>query len=287
MTAIEIIKSQASRPDQLVMMVFFTTFILGEMVISSFRSVKLYATKDTLNNLFLAILTFVSIAAVKGGVFVMFDYLYAHRVFTFSLESWYLVALYWALLFLINDFMFYVFHWIAHKSRFFWALHVAHHNSKEYNFTVSIRGLFLLQIFKFPLWGIMPLLGFEPIDVFFTDSIVYFYQFWVHTKLIGKLGFLERFMQTPVNHSVHHSVKPELLNKNLGGVFIFWDKLFGTYAQTDEEIEYGIPNNIDSDNPWIIGMHEFMVIWREVKAPGLSFRERFNIVFGDLPFRKY
>ena len=164
---------------------------------------------------------------------------------------------------------------------------MAHHNSTEYNFTVSIRGLFLLQVFKFPLWGIMPLLGFEPMDVFFMDSIVYFYQFWVHTKLIGRLGILEEFMQTPMNHAVHHSVKPEYLNKNLGGIFIIWDRLFGTFIKTDEEIEFGIPNNIDSESPWVIAMHEFISIWREVQKPGLSLAKRFAIVFGDLPFRKY
>mgnify|MGYP000720856506 CR=1 FL=1 len=287
MTVLEIIQSQAARTDQIVMIVFFVSFIVGEIVISSFKTVKLYSTKDTFTNLFLAVLTFVSIASVKGGVFIMFDFLYEHRLFTFSKETVVMSVLYWSLLFLLNDLMFYVFHWIAHKSRFFWALHVAHHNSKQYNFTVSIRGLFLLQVFKFPLWGIMPYFGFEPLDVFFTDSLVYFYQFWVHTRLIGKLGLLEKIMQTPVNHSVHHSVDPNLLNKNLGGVFIFWDKLFGTYAETDEEIEFGIPNNIDTENPWVVGMHEFIVIWREVKQPDLSLKERFDIVFGDLPFRKY
>lgn len=287
MTILEIIKGQVERMDQVVMVIFFVSFIVGELIISSFRTVKLYSTKDTITNLILAILTFISIAAVKGGVFIMFDFLYEHRLFTFTKQPWYLAVLYWVLLFVFNDLMFYVFHWIAHKSRFFWALHVAHHNSKEYNFTVSIRGLFLLQVFKFPLWGIMPYFGFQPLDVFFTDSLVYFYQFWVHTQLVGKLGFLEKFMQTPVNHSVHHSKDRNLLNKNLGGVFIFWDKLFGTYAETDKQIEFGIPNNIETENPWVVGMHEFIVIWRELKQPGLTFKQRFAIVFGDLPFRKY
>lgn len=287
MNVTEIIKEQMARPDQLIMMVFFLTFIFGEMIISSFRSVKLYRTKDTINNLILGVLTFLAVASVKGGVYVMFDFLYEHRLFDLKEESGFNMVIYWLVLLLINDFMFYAFHWLAHKSRFFWALHVAHHNSTEYNFTVSIRGLFLLQVFKFPLWGIMPLLGFNPIDVFFMDSIVYFYQFWVHTKLIGRLGILEEFMQTPMNHAIHHSVKPELLNKNLGGVFIIWDRLFGTYLKTDEEIEFGIPNNINSENTWVIAMHEFVSIWREVKQPGLSLSQRFTIVFGDLPFRKY
>ena len=287
MTITEIIQQQLERPDQVFMVVFFVSFILGEMVFSSFRSVKLYATKDTLNNLLLGALTFVAIASVKGGVFVMFEWVHEYKLFELSKEPGFHVFLYWALLLVLNDFMFYVFHLIAHKSRFFWALHVAHHNSKEYNFTVSIRGLFLLQIFKFPLWAVMPWIGFDPIDVFFMDSIVYFYQFWVHTKLIGRLGFFEKFMQTPKNHAIHHSIKPDLLSKNLGGVFIIWDRLFGTYLNTQEEIEFGIPNNIDSDNPWVIGMHEFKSIWIELKQPGLSFGQRFYIIFGDLPFNRY
>ncbi len=287
MNVIEVIENQAARPDQIFMILFFVTFIVGEMVVSAYQTTKLYEIKDTLTNMFLAILTFIAIISVKGIVFVWFSFAYEHRIFDLAKEPWYLAVFYWAALILFNDFMFYVFHWIAHKSRFFWALHVAHHNSEQYNLTVSIRGLFLLQVFKFPLWTVMPWFGFSPIDVFFTDSIVYFYQFWVHTKLIGKLGVLEEFMQTPVNHSLHHSNDPELLNKNLGGIFIIWDKMFGTFKKTDEEIVYGIPNNIETQNPWVVGMHEFVVIWREVKQPGLTFKERFNIVFGDLPFRKY
>lgn len=287
MDVVEVFQSQATRIDQLVMAVVFILFIAGEMIVSTFRTSKLYKVNDTLTNMFLALLTFIAIASVKGLVFILFNYAYQHRLFDLTSEPWYYAVLYWGALILFNDFMFYVFHWIAHKSRFFWALHVAHHNSTEYNFTVSIRGLFLLQVFKFPLWAVMPWLGFSPIDVFFTDSIVYFYQFWVHTKLIGRLGFLEKFMQTPVNHSVHHSKKPELLNKNLGGIFIIWDRLFGTYVKTNEEIEFGIPNNIETQNPWVVGMHEFIVIWREVKQPGLSFKQRFDIIFGELPFNKY
>ena len=287
MSAVEIIKQQLARPDQVIMVTFFVTFILGEIIVSSFRSVKLYSTKDTLNNLFLGALTFIAIASVKGGVFIMFDWVYAHKLFEFSKEPGFHVFIYWLSLLVINDLMFYAFHFITHKSRFFWALHVAHHNSKEYNFTVSIRGLFLLQIFKFPLWTVMPWLGFHPIDVFFMDSIIYFYQFWVHTKLIGRLGFLETFMQTPKNHAVHHSVKPELLNKNLGGVFIIWDRIFGTYYNTEEEIEFGIPNNIQSENPWVIGMHEFKSIFNDLKQPGLSLTKRFHIIFGELPFNRF
>jgi sterol desaturase/sphingolipid hydroxylase (fatty acid hydroxylase superfamily) len=287
MSIAEIIKDQVERPDQIVMVLFFTVFILGELIVSSFRTARVYNTKDTVNNLFMGLLTFVSIASVKGGVYLLFELLYQHRFFSFSKIEIGNAIVYWGLLLLINDFMFYAFHWMAHRIRFFWALHVAHHNSEEYNFTVSIRGLFLLQLFKFPLWGVMPLFGFEPIDVFFMDSLVYFYQFWVHTKLIGRLGFLEGFLQTPVNHSVHHSEKPELLNKNLGGVFIIWDRIFGTYYRTNEKIKFGIPNNINSQNPWIIMMHEFVCIWREVKQPDLSLWQRFKIVFGDLPFNKY
>ena len=288
MNTIEVILNQAARPDQIFMIVFFVTFIVGEMVASAYRTTKLYEVKDTLTNMFLGVLTFGAIVSVKGMVFVMFSFAYEHRLFDLAKEPWYIGALYWTALLFFNDFMFYIFHLLAHKSRFFWALHVAHHNSKEYNFTVSIRGLFLLQVFKFPLWTVMPWFGFHPIDVFFTDSIVYFYQFWVHTKLIGKLGFLEEFMQTPVNHAVHHSDNPNLLNKNLGGIFIIWDRLFGTYAKVDEEItQFGIPNNIETQNPWVVGMHEFVLIWRELKQPGKSLKERFNIVFGEIPFRKY
>ncbi len=284
----EIFSQQAARLDQIAMMIFFVTFIIGEMIVSAYRSVKLYEKGDTLTNLLTGLITFFAIAAVKGLVFVLFDFVYTYRLFDLTtLREGSLISKvgYWTLLILFNDFMFYVFHWIAHKSRFFWALHVAHHNSTKYNFTVSIRGLFLLQVFKFPLWAVMPWLGFDPLDVFFTDSIVYFYQFWVHTQLIGRLGFLEHFMQTPRNHAVHHSDDPNLLNKNLGGIFVIWDRLFGTYIRYDGELKYGIPNNIGTNNPLTVMFHEFVAIWKDIRQPGLSMKERWNLVFGDLPFR--
>lgn len=287
MTIIDIIKQQTLRVDQIAMIIFFVSFIVGEMVLSAYRTTKLYEVKDTLTNLFLGFLTFIAIVSVKGGVFIMFSYAYEYRIFDLVKSPWYFAVGYWLVLLLFNDLMFYVFHYIAHKSRFFWALHVAHHNSKKFNFSVSIRGLFLLQVFKFPLWTIMPFLGFEPMDIFFMDSIIYFYQFWIHTELIGKLGILEKFMNTPVHHAVHHSDDPNLLNKNLGGVFIIWDRMFGTFAETNQPIHYGIPNNIETQNPLVVGFHEFVVIWREFKKPGQSIKQRWNIVFGDLPFKKY
>lgn len=287
MSIIEIIKGQTVRPDQIAMITFFVSFILGEMIISAYRTTKLYELKDTLTNMFLGVLTFLAIVSVKGGVFIMFTYAYEYRLFDLIQTPWYYGVAYWVALLLLNDLMFYVFHFIAHKSRFFWALHVAHHNSKRFNFSVSIRGLFLLQVFKFPLWTIMPLLGFEPLDIFVMDSIIYFYQFWIHTELIGKLGFLEKFMNTPTHHQIHHSTTPELLNKNLGGVFIIWDRMFGTFAETKEPIQYGIPNNIETENPWVVGFHEFIVILRDLRQPGLTWKQRWDIVFGDLPFKKY
>ena len=189
--------------------------------------------------------------------------------------SWYS----WAALVVVNDFIYYVFHRLGHRSRFMWAFHVTHHSSQKYNFSVAVRlNLFILPLhflFMLPL----ALLGFRPEAILAINSITTLYQLWVHTELVGKLGFLDRILNTPSNHRVHHGSNPQYLDRNYGAMFIFWDHLFGTYEPELEPVVYGLTRNVGSHNPVTLTFHEARAMFRDVARPG-PLRQRLMYLFG-------
>ncbi|MEK7254965.1 MAG: sterol desaturase family protein [Bacteroidota bacterium] len=267
--------------EQLVVMLVFFAFIGAEILISSIRHVKLYEAKDTLANLALGFATFVTILALKGVGLTVFGYFHQFALFDIDMSRWYS----WVALLLVNDFLFYLLHRLAHASRFFYAFHQPHHSSGKYNFSVSVRGNFALQFLKYPLWIVMPLLGFDPWAILLTDSILYLYQMWIHTELIGKLGPLEWVFNTPTHHRVHHSNLPGNLVKNCGGIFIIWDRLFGTFKASDEKLTYGVPNDVHSSNPVRIAFQEFVDLVKDLGRPG-GLKEKLDLLFGTPRYGK-
>ena len=161
-----------------------------------------------------------------------------------------------------------------------WAFHITHHSSRRYNFTVAVRlNLFILPlhfVFMLPL----AILGFSPELIIAVNSLTTLYQLWVHTELIGNLGFLDRIFNTPSNHRVHHGKNPHYLDRNYGAIFIFWDRLFGTYEPEVEAPVYGLTHNVDSHNPFTLTFHEVQAMWRDVAQPG-SLRQRLRYIFGS------
>jgi sterol desaturase/sphingolipid hydroxylase (fatty acid hydroxylase superfamily) len=192
----------------------------------------------------------------------------------FELVPWELPSYSWAwvlLGLLINDFLFYWYHRLSHTTRFFWALHVAHHSSEKMNITTAIRGNFVNNLFHAIFWIPMLLMGFPPIIVIMSDSFSYFYQLWLHTRIIPKLGPLEYVLNTPSHHRVHHGSNPQYIDKNYGAVFIFWDKLFGTFEEEDEPVRYGLTKPFDARNPLTVAFYEFGAVFRAVASRrGLS-----------------
>lgn len=152
----------------------------------------------------------------------------------------------WILLFLFTDFMWYWYHRFGHEVNLFWAVHVVHHQSDDYNFTVSARITVFQAAARCLFWAVLPLLGFPPAMITFFLLIHGTYPFFTHTQLIGKLGWLEYFMVTPSHHRVHHSSNPAYLDKNYGDVLIIWDKLFGTFAKEEEAPVYGLTTPLKS-----------------------------------------
>ena len=172
-----------------------------------------------------------------------------------------------ALCFVLDDLAYYVFHRSAHRVRWFWASHVIHHSSQHYNLTTALRqtwtGFWSLSFaFRLPLL----LLGFDVRLVLFVAGINLIYQFWVHTEAVRRLpAQLEWLLNTPSHHRVHHGSNPRYLDRNYGGVFIVWDRLFGTFEPEVEPVRYGLVHNIASFNPLVAATHEWVAILRDLR----------------------
>lgn len=184
--------------------------------------------------------------------------------------------------FLLQDFLYYWFHRASHNIHWFWAAHVAHHSSTHMNFSTAFRQSLMYPVAGMWLfWTPMILIGFDPIVVFAVVALNLAFQFFVHTKIVGKLGWLEKVFNTPSNHRVHHSINEQYIDKNYAGVLVIWDRMFGTYVEEDETdpCRYGIIGQLNSNNPIKISFHQWLHMFREVKNAA-SWRARYEALFG-------
>lgn len=154
--------------------------------------------------------------------------------------------------FMVLDFAGYWVHRIDHKINFFWNSHIVHHSSEEYNLACALRQSIssFVRLFSFLLIP-AALLGVPAIVIATVAPIHLFAQFWYHTRHIGRMGFLEKIIVTPSHHRVHHAFNKEYLDKNFSQIFIFWDKLFGTFQEELKDVPpvYGITRPVRTWNP--------------------------------------
>ncbi len=177
------------------------------------------------------------------------------------------------------DFSRYWAHRIAHEQRFWWATHVTHHSSEQYNFSVSFR-LSWTQHIKLVFFLPAVMIGFDPIIFFICSQIETLYQFWIHTEFIKKLPKpIEYFFTTPSHHRVHHAINERYIYKNYGSTFIFWDRMFGTFQEEDEKPIYGITQPVNSYNPVFLVFHEWIDIFRDMRR-SVGFRNKLKMLFG-------
>ena len=174
----------------------------------------------------------------------------------------------WVLLFFLDDFIYYWFHRLNHEVRIFWAGHVNHHSAVRMHYVTALRQGVGERVHKYLFWMPLPLLGFDALMVFLMMSINLFYQFWTHTETIKRLPkVVEFFMNTPSHHRVHHASNIRYLDCNHAGVFIIWDRLFGTFSEENEGEApcYGLTTNLESQRPVNVLTHEYKAIYRDVK----------------------
>ncbi len=177
------------------------------------------------------------------------------------------------------DFLYYWDHRWMHEVRVMWANHVTHHSGERYNLSTALRQPWSGYL-TFWVFAPMPLLGFDTKTIRRAGQLNLLYQYWIHTEVIDRLHpNVERYLNTPSHHRVHHGANQQYLDKNYGGILIVWDKLFGTFEPELRRIKYGLTKNIHTYNPIKIGYHEFVDIARDVRH-ATTWKARFHHVFG-------
>jgi sterol desaturase/sphingolipid hydroxylase (fatty acid hydroxylase superfamily) len=159
----------------------------------------------------------------------------------------------------------YWFHRLSHEVNLLWTAHVVHHQSRFFNLSVGLRTSLFVPIFNVFFYFIFPVLGFDPADVLLIAFIQGMYQLLIHTKLIGKLGWLEYVFVTPSAHRVHHGSNAEYLDKNYGKVFIVWDRLWKTFEEETVTVTYGLKIPQPQENPWQTVMNPMRTLLRVVR----------------------
>ncbi|MEZ4456481.1 MAG: sterol desaturase family protein [Gemmatimonadales bacterium] len=186
----------------------------------------------------------------------------------------------WTAVFVIDDFAYYWLHRLSHEVNILWAGHVVHHSSEEYNLTVALRQSSLHGLFGWVFYMPLALLGIPVTMWVVCHGLNLIYQFWIHTREVNRLPrSAEAVLNTPSHHRVHHGVNPQYQDKNYAGVFIVWDRLFGSFEPEVEEPVYGITKPLGSWNPVWANLHVFVQIWRLARRAS-TWRDRVRIVFG-------
>ena len=238
----------------------FIALIIIEVVINAKKNLNLYKFKDSTANITMGLGSVVIGLLTKTFAFFVFLWIYQFRLFEIP-NTWWM----WGLLLLADDVTFYWYHRLAHQIRFFWAAHVQHHSSEHMNFSVALRQSWGEPFIKFLFYIWLPFIGFNPVYILIMQAISLVYQFFPHTKLVGKLGPIEWIFNTPSHHRVHHATQVQYLDKNHAGILIIWDRMFGTFQKEIEVPTYGITVNINSFNPLKIASHEYISLWQDMR----------------------
>jgi sterol desaturase/sphingolipid hydroxylase (fatty acid hydroxylase superfamily) len=229
----------------------YVAMIVIERIAYVFHDRGAWNERDARVNVINNSITAIGDAFIGGPLFVAVYFLVYDNVRLFDVPFlWWG----WMLAFILNDLAYYLDHRIAHRTGFFWALHIVHHSSKEMNLTVSARGsIFALAgTTSFCYFLLLAMLG-VPFMMFIAAK--FFANLWGifnHTRIVHRMGFLENWLATPANHRVHHGTDIKYLDKNYGQVLIIWDRLFGSFQREEEEPIYGLVKQLESDSIWDI-----------------------------------
>ena len=175
------------------------------------------------------------------------------------------------------DAIYYWNHRLSHESRWLWAVHVVHHSSERYNLSTALRQPVFEGVTLTVPYGLLALLGIQPAVIENARALNLIYQFWIHTEVVRSIGWLEKVLNTPSHHRVHHGSNRAYLDRNHGSILIIWDKLFGTFEPEGEPVVYGLTRDIETFNPARIATHELRDIARDV-AGSRTWSDRFGFL---------
>jgi sterol desaturase/sphingolipid hydroxylase (fatty acid hydroxylase superfamily) len=255
--------------------IFFVTMLLEWLLTLKHDDVRGYWAKDWVANIGMGLGNLAVMFTFKSLTLLIFLAVYQYRWFELPAEAWWA----WLLLIPCEDFCYYWFHRASHEVRFFWAAHVNHHSATSYNLSTALRQSWTSPLFSWVFWLPLPLLGFHPLMVFGAQSVSLLYQYWIHTELIDKMGPFEWLFNTPSHHRVHHGSDHRYLDRNHAGIFILWDRLFGTFEPEAQRPHYGLTNNINSYNVLVVAFHEWQAMIRAI-ARAKTWRGRLWYLLG-------
>lgn len=231
-----------------------------ELIAERLRGTDYYRVNDALTSLATGTLNQIMRTTKLLIPFTVYVFVYQQFAF-FELQN---TPAVWVLAFVLYDFCYYWNHRLGHEMNLLWAAHVVHHSSEEYNLSTALRQTgtsYLSFIFYIP----GALLGIDPLTFATVGAINLVYQFWVHTQHIGKLGWADRVFVTPSNHRVHHAQNGVYIDRNYGGVFVLWDRLFGSFQEELDEqpVIFGIRGALQTWNPIWANLHVYSQLFND------------------------
>jgi alkylglycerol monooxygenase len=240
--------------------VFFAAIVV-EALVDRARKTRMYRFGSAIADLEVGVASQVGDVFLRGLGVLVYAWVYRFRFFEFAEGS----VWPWVIGLVGIDFVYYWWHRASHVVNVLWAVHAVHHQSEDFNLAVALRQPAFETLTIIPFHLPLALLGVEPWIYASCYAIDLIYQFWIHSELPGKLGVLERVLNTPSSHRVHHGIEPKYLDKNYGGILVVWDRLFGTYQPEEERPTYGVTHALQSYNPVWANLSPFYDIARRAR----------------------
>ena len=238
--------------------IFFIAIAFEVWLLHRKKKLALYDLADALTSAHMGIFMLIFSVFINVAVYtVVYD--------NFRLAEWPMDSIVlWVLALLFYDFCYYWVHRLGHEVSFVWASHIVHHSSEYYNLSTAMRqtasGKAVVWIFYLP----MALMGVPPKMFVIVGLIDLLYQFWVHTELVGRMGWFDRVFVSPSNHRVHHGQNDYCIDKNYGGLLVIWERMIGTFAEerVGEKITYGVRKPLQSYNILWGNLHYYVDLWK-------------------------
>lgn len=249
----------------LILLVIYLLMILTERCLAAWLRDDRRDVRSDLSNAAVSALPAIVSALGVGALFVgLYQMVYQFRLFDVPGDRIWA----WALVFLVHEFCYYLDHRLAHRIGFFWAFHQVHHGSNHMDLTVASRGSVFDGLVQWTYWIIPPLLGIPLIHLLVVKFFTSPWGIFNHTRLVGRLGWLDSILATPANHRVHHGRQAKYLDRNYGQVTVLFDRAFGSFQREEEEPDYGLVTRVESLNPLTHHLVGFRWLWTQIlQAP--------------------
>lgn len=255
----------------------FFLFVYLEFIIAKrLKKPEIFNYESSVSNLSIGIAERLLNLFIAGSFYSIFTWVYENYALLNIPNVWWV----WVLAILATDLVWYWYHRLGHEINILWAAHIVHHQSDEFNLTVSARITTFQALIRSAFWCVLPLLGFHPNLVITILTIHGAYSFFTHTQIIPRTKWLEYVLITPSLHGVHHASDEKYLDKNYGDVFVFWDKLFGTFQPEEEQPKYGLTHPLKSRSFLWQHFHYYLELLESAKQQ-TSIRKKLMVFFAN------